>query len=316
MFVCLLQNVTDSVFYRLEEEGKAEQERGFIIPAKHKEKKQEEEEDSDSDDGDTVGPLPPGPMPPPAAAPAKKVKKKEVRKEGGGEEESSSEDSVEGEEIGETSAVDRIPWSHEIKLQHGDKAITSLALDPGGARVLSGGIDYEMKFWDFAGMDPSLRSFRGKKPMECHALNDIKYSVSGDKILVIANTATFKVLGRDGDEMWESVKGDQYVLDQTRNKGHINQVNILEIFDLLTIFNPQINAGCWHPKLKDELMTCSSDATMRIWNIELEGKKSKSLIKCKNRKSGLRCHPTSCTYSRLVSPLFLLASSIMLKNAQ
>ena len=75
-------------------------------------------------------------------------------------------------------------------------------------------------------MDPSLRSFRGKKPMECHALNDIKYSVSGDKILVIANTATFKVLGRDGDEMWESIKGDQYVLDQTRNKGHINQVSI------------------------------------------------------------------------------------------
>ena len=33
----------------------------------------------------------------------------------------------------------------------------SLALDPGGARVLSGGIDYELKFWDFAGMDPSLR---------------------------------------------------------------------------------------------------------------------------------------------------------------
>ena len=42
---------------------------------------------------------------------------------------------------------------------------------------------------------------------------------------------------------------------------------------------------------------------MRIWNIELEGKKSKSLIKCKNRKSGLRCHPTSCTYSRLVRHL-------------
>ena len=39
----------------------------------------------------------------------------------------------------------------------GEKAITSLALDPGGARVLSGGIDYELKFWDFAGMDPSLR---------------------------------------------------------------------------------------------------------------------------------------------------------------
>ena len=43
----------------------------------------------------------------------------------------------------------------------GEKAITSLALDPGGARVLSGGIDYELKFWDFAGMDPSLRYKEG-----------------------------------------------------------------------------------------------------------------------------------------------------------
>ena len=84
-------------------------------------------------------------------------------------------------------------------------------------------------------------------------------------------------------------------------------------------FTCQINAGCWHPKLKDELMTCSSDATMRIWNIELEGKKSKSLIKCKNRKSGLRCHPTSCTYSRLIrhlNPCSNAPSSVILSNAQ
>ena len=45
----------------------------------------------------------------------------------------------------------------QIHMPLGEKAITSLALDPGGARVLSGGIDYELKFWDFAGMDPSLR---------------------------------------------------------------------------------------------------------------------------------------------------------------
>ena len=36
-------------------------------------------------------------------------------------------------------------------MAHGDKAITSLALDPSGSRVISGGADYELKFWDFAG---------------------------------------------------------------------------------------------------------------------------------------------------------------------
>ena len=56
-------------------------------------------------------------------------------------------------------------------------------------------------------MDPSLRSFRGKKPVESHAINDLKYSSSGDKILVCGNLAQYKVLGRDGDELFESVSG-------------------------------------------------------------------------------------------------------------
>ena len=46
----------------------------------------------------------------------------------------------------------RVPDApHEIKLEHGSRAITSLALDPSGARVISGAVDYELKFWDFAG---------------------------------------------------------------------------------------------------------------------------------------------------------------------
>ena len=45
-------------------------------------------------------------------------------------------------------------------------------------------------------------------------------------------------------------------------------------------------------------MTCADDGTMRLWLMENQGKKSKSVIKTKNRKSGLKCHPTSCTYSR------------------
>ena len=173
--------------------------------------------------------------------------------------------------------------------------------------MLSGGIDYELKFWDFAGMDPSLRSFRGKKPVESHAINDLKYSSSGDKILVCGNLAQYKVLGRDGDELFESVsdlktfslpfslifflqvKGDMYVLDQSRNKGH----------------TARINAGCWHPKIKEEFMTCADDGTMRLWLMENEGRKSKSVIKTKNRKSGLKCHPTSCIYSRYWSNIKL-----------
>ncbi len=85
--------------------------------------------------------------------------------EGEGEEEEEEEE--------EESMVDKIPRSHEIKLVHGSKPISALALDPSGARVISGSVDYDLKFWDFAGMDPSLRSFRKLRPCESHVINHL-----------------------------------------------------------------------------------------------------------------------------------------------
>ena len=67
---------------------------------------------------------------------------------------------------------------------------------------------------------------------------------------------------------------------------------------IVTFSTLQINSGNWHPKIKEEFLTCSHDATMRLWNLAASGKKSKAVIKCKNRKSGLRAIPTCCSYSR------------------
>jgi len=253
---------------KLEEAGKAELESEFVLPGREKGESSkgvddktktasDDSEESDSDD-DVVGPLPP------------------PRSKKNDEEEDDSGDDH------EVTPVDKIPRSHEIKLEHGSRAITSLALDPSGARVISGAVDYELKFWDFAGMDPSLRSFRKIKPCQSHILNHLEYSTTGDKILVVAANSQPKVLDRDGGELLECVKGDQYVLDQSRNKGH----------------TAQANSGTWHPKIKDEFLTCASDATMRLWMVEKRGRESRAVIKCKNRKSGLKANPTSCTYSR------------------
>ena len=33
-------------------------------------------------------------------------------------------------------------------------------MDPSGARVVIGGYDYDVRLWDFAGMDSSFQSFR------------------------------------------------------------------------------------------------------------------------------------------------------------
>lgn len=60
----------------------------------------------------------------------------------------------------------RFPMSHEVVLEHGSKPISALCLDPSGARVVTGGYDYEVQFWDFGGMDSSHQSFRTVKPCE------------------------------------------------------------------------------------------------------------------------------------------------------
>jgi len=44
--------------------------------------------------------------------------------------------------------------------------VSALSLDPSGARLVTGGYEYDVKFWDFAGMDSSLRSFRTITPCE------------------------------------------------------------------------------------------------------------------------------------------------------
>lgn len=44
--------------------------------------------------------------------------------------------------------------------------VSALGLDPSGARLVTGGYDFDIKFWDFAGMDAALQAFRSLQPCE------------------------------------------------------------------------------------------------------------------------------------------------------
>ena len=44
--------------------------------------------------------------------------------------------------------------------------VSALALDPSGARLVTGGYDYDVKLFDFAGMDSTLKPFRTIRPCE------------------------------------------------------------------------------------------------------------------------------------------------------
>ena len=150
MFAAAAKTAQEKNFHnnqKLEEEGRADLEEGVVIPQvkpaagkvkKPREKTKEDSEGSNSesdseeeDDDETIGPLPPPPS-----------QTKNSSLEAGEEEE---------EEEREETPVEKIPHSHNVELEHGEKAITSLAIDPSGSRVITGSADYELKFWDFAG---------------------------------------------------------------------------------------------------------------------------------------------------------------------
>nr|CAG4636029.1 EOG090X0364 [Eubosmina coregoni]SVE69698.1 EOG090X0364 [Eubosmina coregoni] len=227
------------------------------------------EEAAKKDQEDLIGPpMPPPPAPEPVASTAPKVKKPK---------DDSDEDSSDSDE---DDLEKGIPASLEVNLNHGTKPVSALSVDHAGARLVTGSVDYDVKLWDFAGMNSTLQSFRTIRPCECHPILDLHYSITGDAILIISGTAQAKVVDRDGYEKAECVKGDQYITDMARTKGHV----------------AGLEAGCWHPRDKQEFLTCSQDGTCRIWNFA-DVKQHKGIMKCRSQ-NGLRAAPTSCTYNR------------------
>ncbi|KAF6733215.1 WD repeat-containing protein 70 [Oryzias melastigma] len=190
------------------------------------------------------------------------------------------EDDEEATQEDDDDPVKKIPDTHEIILQHGTKTVSAMALDPSGARLVTGGYDYDVRFWDFAGMDQSLQAFRSLQPCECHQIKTLQYSITGDVLLVVSGNAQAKVLDRDGFNVMECIKGDQYIVDMANTKGH----------------TAMLNSGCWHPKIKEEFMTCSNDGTVRTWDVKSE-KQHKSVFKPRSFQ-GKKVIPVCCTYSR------------------
>lgn len=240
---------------------------------------------SDSDD-DMIGP----PMPP-----EMKSKQKEDEEDmigpplppamksaqtGAGKSTDDSDDEGGDSDEEEESPLKKIPSSLQIILDHGKKTVSALAFDPSGARLVTGGYDYDVKLFDFAGMDSTLKPFRTLRPCESHPIKQVHYSCTGDMILVVAGNAQAKVLDRDGIEKFECKKGYQYITDMAQTAGHA----------------AMLNSGCFNPKVKTEFMTCSNDGTVRLWDVNNEGKKHQQVIKTRGQ-GGTKVFPTTCTYS-------------------
>lgn len=51
-----------------------------------------------------------------------------------------------------------------------------------------------------------------------HQIRSLQYSITGDVILVVSGNAQAKVLDRDGFNVMECIKGDQYIVDMANTK--------------------------------------------------------------------------------------------------
>ena len=241
--------------------------------------KKDSDNEEESDD-ELIGP----PVPKEFTENSSKVKSDKVDVEGNDNDDktrstSDDDDDDDDEEERQSSSL-KIPASHEVSMLHGRKAVVAIAADPAGARLATGSVDYDVRFWDFAGMDATMQSFRTLQPCENHPIKSLQYSMTGDVILVISGMSQAKVLDRDGFEVAECVKGDQYIADMARTKGH----------------TAPLNSGCWHPRTREEFLTCSEDSTCRLWDIE-KPQQHKAIIKAR-AQNGLKTIPTACAYSR------------------
>ncbi|KAL2271777.1 hypothetical protein VTJ83DRAFT_1148 [Remersonia thermophila] len=187
---------------------------------------------------------------------------------------SDSESDSDDEDVAE-----RFPVTHEMVLKTHEKAVTTIALDPTGSRLISGSLDGNISFHDFAAMTPTtLRAFKTINPWETkksasvdsHSVQHLEFSPhSGSVFLCVTAHPQPKIMSRDGDIVAEFVKGDMYLRDMHNTKGHVGEVV----------------TGTWHPTDPNLCVTAGSDSTLRIWDINNK-RSQKEVIVFKSKAPG------------------------------
>jgi len=172
------------------------------------------------------------------------------------------------------------PVSHEVKLEGHTKMVSALSLDPSGSRLATGSYDNYVKLWDFNGMDMSLKSFRTIEPEEGNQIVDLKFSISGDQILIATNGSMPRLYDRDGILIEEYIKGDPYLQDMRKTKGHIQA----------------LSSCMWHPYDKQLFMTSAADSTVRIWDVN-QKRSHKDIIVVKSKNRGTKTRISCAAYN-------------------
>ena len=168
-------------------------------------------------------------------------------------------------------------------------AVSTLVFEPSGARLVAGHRDGTLRFYDFHGMRPTkdlqtmFAPFRvvdsDNDPLDQtgrHVITALGASGTGGRWIVGTTSAQPRILDREGGTtMYHFIKGDAYVTDCSKTKGHTAGVTGVA-------FHPLIKETCW---------TAGLDGSVRQWDIGGRGKLQfgklvcqKVVAKCKDEK--------------------------------
>ncbi|KAL3471272.1 26S protease regulatory subunit 4 [Aspergillus californicus] len=194
-------------------------------------------------------------------------------------EDSDSDSDSDDSDDSESDDEDEFPVSHELVMKTHERAVTTIAADPSGSRLITGSTDCTLKLHDFASMTPStIRSFKSVDPtfkkqsaaQETHAVHYAAFNpITPGYVLVISATSQPRILDRDGETITEFAKGDMYLRDLHNTKGHVSEVT----------------SGAWSPTDENLCVTAGTDSTVRIWDANV-GRSQKEVIMHKSRAAG------------------------------
>ncbi|KAJ5628597.1 hypothetical protein N7490_010825 [Penicillium lividum] len=190
-----------------------------------------------------------------------------------------NDDSDSDDDSDDSDDEDEFPVSHEMVLKTHERAVTTMTLDPSGARLITGSTDCTLKLHDFASMTPStIRAFKSVDPtfkkssasQDTHAVHYAAFNpLSPSHVLVVSATSQPRILSRDGEILTEFAKGDMYLRDLNNTKGHIAEAT----------------TGVWCPYDYNLCATAGSDSTVRIWDANV-GRSQKEVIMHKSKVAG------------------------------
>lgn len=153
------------------------------------------------------------------------------------------------------SVLNKIPIHEETTLSsRHDAYVSCIGLDKSGNRFFSGSVDSSVMLWDFNSMTRSLRSFKSITPFDESAVKSVQFSPTGGMVACCGAATSALIMDRDGEVLSQTAKGDMYIVDMARTKGHVGHVN----------------AVLWKPDSTSSapvILTASLDSTIRLWDV-------------------------------------------------